>query len=85
MVCPIVCAPAITLLAWISDKIGLDHGVTGMFIGALVVWFAEQQSTWLFKIAKKKGKEYLFPFQTAIVIILNLILFAFMISYWKLL
>jgi len=63
MVCPIVCAPAITLLAWISDKIGLDHGVTGMFIGALVVWFAEQQSTWLFKMQRKKGKNIYFLFK----------------------
>jgi hypothetical protein len=85
MVCSIVCAPAITLLAWISDKIGLGHGVTGIFIGALIVWFSEVQSNMLFKIAEKKGKKYLFPFQTAIITILNLILFAWMISVWKLL
>lgn len=85
MVCSVVCAPAITFLAWLSDKIGLDHGVTGIFIGALIVWGAEQQSDFLFKIAKKKGKEYLFPFQTAIITIINLILFAWMISIWKLL
>ncbi len=85
MVCPIVCAPAITLLAWISDKIGLDHAVTGIFLGALIVWFSEVQSNWLFKIAKKKGKEYLFPFQTAIITILNLILFAYLISITKIL
>ena len=85
MVCSLICAPAISLLAWISDKIGLDHGVTGMFIGALVVWFAEQQSKWLFKYAEKRGKKYLFPFQTAILIVLNLILFAYAIIYLKLL
>jgi len=85
MVCSVICAPAITLLAWISDKIGLDHGVTGIFLGALIVWFSELQSNWLSKIAKKRGKEYLFPFQTAIVIIINLILFAYVISVWKLL
>jgi hypothetical protein len=85
MVCPVVCAPAITLLAWISDKIGLDHGVTGIFLGALIVWFSELQSNWLSKIAKKRGKDYLFPFQTAIVTIINLIIFAYIISIWKLL
>ena len=85
MVCSVVCAPAITLLAWISDKIGLDHGVTGIFIGALIVWFAEVQSKFLFKIAEKKGKKYLFPFQTAIITILNLLLFAYLISAFKLL
>ncbi len=85
MVCSVVCAPAITFLAWISDKIGLDHGITGIFIGALVVWFSEVQSNFLFKIAEKKGKKYLFPFQTAIITILNLILFAWLISALKLL
>lgn len=85
MVCSLVCAPAISLLAWISDKIGLGHEITAMFIGALIVWFAEQQSNWLFKIAEKKGKKYLFPFQTAIITILNLIAFAYMITAWKLL
>ncbi len=85
MVCSLICAPAISLLAWLSDKIGLDHGVTGMFIGALVVWFAEQQSDWLFKLAKKKGKKYIFPFQTPIITVLNLVLFAYMIIKLKLL
>ena len=75
MVCPVICAPAITLLAWISDKIGLDHAVTGIFLGALIVWFSEVQSKWFFKIAEKKRKKYLFPFQTAIITIVNLILF----------
>lgn len=85
MVCSLICAPAISLLAWLSDKIGLEAGVTGMFIGALVVWLAEQQSNWLFKIAEKKGNKYLFPFQTAIITILNLIAFAYMITALKLL
>jgi len=57
MVCSLVCAPAISLLAWLSDLIGLDHSVTAMFIGALVVWFAEQQSNWLFKFAEKRGEK----------------------------
>ena len=84
MVCSVVCAPAITVLAWASDKIGLSDGVTGIFIGALVVWFSELQSEFLFKIAKKRGKEYLFPFQTAIIMIINLIAFAYMVSALKL-
>jgi hypothetical protein len=85
MVCSILCAPAITLLAFISDKLGLDHGITGIFLGALIVWGAELQSKGLSKIAKKKGKEQLFPFQTAILTILNLIMFAFLIGWLKLL
>lgn len=85
MVCSLICAPAISLLAWASDLIGLDHGVTGMFVGALVVWLSEQQSDWFFKIAKKRGKDYLFPFQTAIIIITNLIIFAYTITILKLL
>lgn len=85
MVCSLVCAPAITLLAWLSDQVGLSHGVTGIFIGALVVWLAEVQSNQLFKIAKKKGEDYPFPFQTAIITILNLILFAYLITALELL
>jgi len=85
MVCSVICAPVITILAWISDKIGLNHAVTGVFLGALIVWFSEVQSNWLFKIAKKKGKKYLFPFQTAIVTILNLVAFAYLISVMKIL
>lgn len=85
MVCSVVCAPAITILAWISDKIGLDYAVTGIFLGALIVWFSEIQSNQLFIIAEKKGKQYLFPFQTAIITIINLIVFAYVISIMKIL
>lgn len=85
MVCSFLCAPAITLLAWISDKIGLDHGITGIFLGALIVWMSELESKGLDKIAKKKNKEYLFPFQTAILTIINLVMFAFLIGWLKLL
>ena len=91
MVCSIICAPAITLLAWLSDKLGLSGGVTGIFIGALVVWVSELQSNFLFKLRDKlklkgkiKGDRFghgqLIPFQTAIITIINLILFAFLVS-----
>ncbi len=85
MVCSLICAPLITLLAWLSDLLGLGQGITGIFLGALIVWFSELESNWLFKIAEKKGRKYLFPFQTAIITLFNLISLAFVLARWKLL
>ena len=84
MVCSAICAPAITILAWLSDLLGLSPGVTGIFIGALVVWGSEEQIKWFNRIAKRRGKKQLFPLQTPIVILSNLGIIAFTVEYLRL-
>lgn len=84
MVCSIICAPAITLLGFISEWLGLGQGVTGIFLGAIVVWISEVESNWLIKKAKKKGKDYMFKFQSPIITIFNLIVVAISVGVFKL-
>lgn len=84
MVCSILCAPAITVLVWISEKLGFPEGVTGLFLGALVVWFAELQSNLIYKKREKKGKKtgiWVKP----LIIIINLVLVAYAIGMWGIL
>lgn len=81
MVCELVCLPAIALLTWLADKLGFPQGVVGIFLGALLVGLAEVSSKGLKYIAKKKfNKDVLFPFQTAILTILYLIMGALILN-----
>ena len=80
MVCEVVCLPVITFLAYLCKLMGLPEGVLGIFLGALLVGLGEIEGKLLRKIAERKGKEVLFPFQTAILIIINLIVGAVLVT-----
>lgn len=86
MVCELVCLPALALLTFLADYFGLSEGILGIFFGAFLVGIAEFTSNLIKKkeiIDGKEIKKVRFPFQTAIITILYLILGAYLFGYVK--
>lgn len=81
MVCEILCLPIIAGITWLAIFLGFPESVVSLFLGALVVGLSELESNILKKrFAVPRGKRVIFPFQTLIITLFNLIVAAFLLT-----